>query len=886
MKILKRIGASVLAIVMVLSTMSINVFAETYTETEPYLYLYGDTPIAEFQGKASWYWSPHRGMKTYADGTTSRTDVPMMFPLLNMSTMETIKTYCIDSGVSVADVAEYRRLNLEDSTYFSAEDAAKLRAIFLNGFTDASQTADIQAAANTWLASKGMDQIADLTGAQALAATQYAIWCISNSEISDIVYYDTYSAKDSWLVSMYDTVGVNPQETVITDDEGNNITEKNINLLTDYLLSIDGVAATTVLVSDATLAGATVSDPVDAGDGTYSVTVTANIDGVKTGDALYLTAMSGAKNATVAVTASGATSVVLDGLTDGEANGMITVEINGTQKGNDVYLYDAKGPRGASQTMVGFDTGVMNVHAEAVVGNDERILKIHKTNEADGTGLANISFTLYQVATSDEIANGAVVIGQTPTAEDIAKYATRNYEVVTVTTDANGYAEYNLSRNGIEDGVFIVTETATESVKESVAPFFVSIPDNSKTTVAYTVTVEVENEVIYDEPGIDKSVTWLNNKSDTVDAGDKITWIIDSYIPFDIGTGMDYSVTTEVDDRLSVPSDVTVNVADFDVDENVLPLVADEDYTVKIVPGANGGGILAVTLTKAGMEKVSKTVDGTPEDYVVRISYKNIMNDNAKVGENIDNDATVDYTNSVGLTYTKKSETVEVHTGGLKVNKVDDAGNPVAGAVFKVARVATDAEIADSEIEKITVDGKTCVYVDFFKTEKFEGEKVYEVTTDGDGLALIYGLAYGDYYVIEVFAPSDYIMDSTPIEAEVDADSHTEANVIEVVNVRINSDSDENTNPGQDSNLNPVPGEDVDSTPGEDDGSASDEDIDSTPGEDDGSASDEGIGPTPDEGVNQNPSTGDSNIYIVFVAALMLSGSVVCLLAVRKKREF
>ena len=419
MKSIKRIGSLVLAIVMLLSVMSINVFAEDYTETNPYFYLYGDTPHAEFRGKASWYWSPHRGVKTYADGTTANTDVPMMFPVLNMSTMETIKTYCLDVDVSVADIAEYRRLNIEDSTYFSKEEAAKVRAIFLNGFTDASQTADIQTAANTWLASKGMEQIVDLTGAQALAAIQYAIWMFSNPAISDISYAETYSAKDSWLVSMYDTVGVNPKETAVIDDDGNNITEKNIKLLRDYLLNLDGVAASTVLVSDAMLADATVSVPVSSGDGSFSVTVTANIDGVKDGDSLYLTAMSGAKNATVAVTASGAQTVTLTGLTEAEANGMITVEINGTQAGNDVYLYDAKGPRGTSQTMVGFDTGVMNVHAEAIVGNDERVLKIYKTTPADAQGnttpLPNIGFTLYQVATIEELENGTVVLGPTLT---------------------------------------------------------------------------------------------------------------------------------------------------------------------------------------------------------------------------------------------------------------------------------------------------------------------------------------------------------------------------------------------------------------------------------------------------------------------------------------
>ena len=789
MKKLKRIGAFVLAIVMVLSMMSINVFAETYTETNPYFYLYGDTPVTEFQGKASWYWSPHRGMRTYADGTTSRTDVPMMFPLLNMSTMETIKTYCIDSGVSVADVAEYRRLNLEDSTYFSAEDAAKLRAIFLNGFTDASQTADIQAAANTWLASKGMDQIADLTGAQALAATQYAIWCISNSEISDIVYYDTYSAKDSWLVSMYDTVGVNPQETVITDDEGNNITEKNINLLTDYLLSIDGVAATTVLVSDATLAGATVSDPVDAGDGTYSVTVTANIDGVKDGDALYLTAMSGAKEATVAVNASGAQTVTLTGLTADEANGMIAVEINGTQAGDDVYLYDAKGPRGTSQTMIGYDTSVMNVHAEALVGNDERVLKIYKTTPADENGnttpLPNIGFTLYQVATIEEIENGTVVLGSAPTADDIATYAVRANEIVTITTDANGYAEYNFSRNGMEDGVYMVVENPTGSVQTAVNPFFIIVPMTNETGdgYVYEIVAQPKNEIIMEEPTIDKDVTSLGQDSDTKDVGETVNWIINSYIPSDIADGLSYVITDDVDSRLGAPSNIVVNVASATATDVLAELIAGTDYTATVEAIAEGGNTLTVTLTATGMKKVADAVGENAADYVIRVTFDTVLTTSATLGENIPNDATVDYTNSVGFDFTKESEEVEVHTGGLQISKVNDDGEVLAGATFKIVRAATEAEIADETIEKIEIDGVSYVYVDFYMTADMSGEKVYEVTTDENGNAIIYGLAYGDYKIIETVAPTGYNLLRDPVDVAIGATSHLDENSIEVVNI-------------------------------------------------------------------------------------------------------
>ena len=241
---------------------------------------------------------------------------------------------------------------------------------------------------------------------------------------------------------------------------------------------------------------------------------------------------------------------------------------------------------------------------------------------------------------------------------------------------------------------------------------------------------------------------------------------------------------------MTEPTKITVSVADFDEDKTTEKLIEGDDYVLTVVPGAIGGGKISVSLTETGRKKVSKIVNGTPDDYVIRIKYNNKMNETAKVGENIDNEATVDYTNSVGLSYTKKSELVEVHTGGIRVNKVDDAGNPVAGAIFKIARKATEAEVADSTIEKIVINNVNYVYVDFFATEKFTGEKVYAVTTDGNGAALIYGLAYGEYFIIETSAPSAYIVDETPVNVTIDANSHKTVNAIKVVNKRKNTNPD------------------------------------------------------------------------------------------------
>ncbi|MBQ8165041.1 MAG: thioester domain-containing protein, partial [Clostridia bacterium] len=506
MKNLKRIVSFFLSLVMMLSMMSITAFAEEtgedtlYQETDPYVYVFMDSSVVpdEWKGKMAWYLSSHRPEFVLKDSYDIREGVPTVIALYNSSENEMMKTYCLDLQVETVSNTRYRRLNLEDSTYFSDENAELLRAIFLNGFIDPADTSDLQNAANEWLADQGMEQITDLTSAQALSATQYAIWLISaEDEFADSTIYNaTVPSKDRWLGMIKYTDDPNPKETAVIDDDGNNITEKNITLFAEYLLNLDGVAPSTVLVSDATLADADAGDAVLEDDDTYSVTVTVNIDGVKDGDELYLTVGSGEKtdagyekSNTVAVTASGEQAVTLTGLTEEEANGALSVEINGQQTGSDVYMFDAPGNRGTSQTMIGYDNSVMPVHAKAIIGEEERVLKIYKTTPADEQGnttpLPNIQFVIYQVATTEQIESGEVVVDSVPADEDVTKYATHKNEVVTVTTDENGYAEYNFTRNGMPDGVYMIVEHPTASIKAAIAPFFISIPMTNETGDGY-----------------------------------------------------------------------------------------------------------------------------------------------------------------------------------------------------------------------------------------------------------------------------------------------------------------------------------------------------------------------------------------------------------------
>ncbi|MBQ7049851.1 MAG: LPXTG cell wall anchor domain-containing protein, partial [Firmicutes bacterium] len=84
----------------------------------------------------------------------------------------------------------------------------------------------------------------------------------------------------------------------------------------------------------------------------------------------------------------------------------------------------------------------------------------------------------------------------------------------------------------------------------------------------------------------------------------------------------------------------------------------------------------------------------------------------------------------------------------------------------------------------IVVDGKSIdvVYVDFYNSEDFSANKVSEVTTTEKGKAVFYGLAYGEYYLIETKSPNGYNKLSAPVAVQITASSHTTEHALVVEN--------------------------------------------------------------------------------------------------------
>lgn len=720
----------------------------------------------------------------------------IIFGLYNAATQQSFEAlYCTDLPVDANDSrpANYRRINLSDSTY-AAKLANSLRAVLLNTYPHISVEALSSASG-----------ISGLTRGEAITGSQLAIWKLAhgdNVQVTDFLKFTTTGNSASSTIQNELRAELNAYNE--GDDTYRATVKNHIESLYHYLLNLKPVAPTKKVVSESSFVSKdTQPTRKDNGDGTYDITVhtTVNVQ-ISSGDHLTLTAhMDGGAYyvSTPLTNGQNAYTLTIKNVPASAANGSVTLAIDGTQSGSDsdVYLIDAEGIRGTSQSMIGVVSDTLPVHAETKAEPD-RVLNIYKTG--GGTPLSNISFDVYYVGSVDDYLSGKLGIGSKPTDSDIAKYAQSTNLVGTLTTDENGTASLNF---GTVDGVYMVKELPNSAVKAPAAPFFVCLPDYSRCdpddgTPSYTITAKPKNEVNDEDVDISKDVTKLDQKSDSYAVGENHTWIIRTSIPVSIASGKSYVITDTLDYRLDYQQ----------LDKVVLskePAQDDEDWTVALTLTAGTDYLLtteqrtdteghnvdyfSLSLTSAGMLKIAQTVDKANAQYELHTYFTAQINENASMGVEIPNQADIHYTNNIGKSFSDMSDQPEVHTGGIRLLKVDATTKAkLAGATFSVYRMATADEIAADKTEnklptfKIgNVDYKM-VQATFYATPDLTGDKVDSLTTNEDGLGYIYGLAYGDYYLVETKAPDGYNKLLQPEKFTINAVSHQEDSGITVSN--------------------------------------------------------------------------------------------------------
>ncbi len=418
-------------------------------------------------------------------------------------------TYCCDAVVPVNDGTHYKRLNLEDSGYYTKSAADHIRAIVETSYPYVTLEEMKES-----MKANGADSsfVDSLTRGDIISAVQMAIWAYANptydigiSEYSGTIemtnnsifrnpIHDYTNELWSWWNTKNSSGGVYDSEAAY-----------RVNNLVYYLRSLEPVKAekNQIVISDIEVARA---DLIVSSDDLYSIGMHVYLNAGGSGsDELTIKAESYSENTDGTVSVTGTT---VKKVTEDTHYGMyvnarygdtVKVTVEGTQNlGKGVYFYEPEGGREASQCLVSVSEGETPVMVSKAFSFNEDIskgIRVYKTASDTGYPISDITFNIFKV--------DSVPSGSTPTKEEIDLYATEENKVGSVLTDEAGYGCIPL-----EDGIYLVTEEPSpDKVIAPVDPFYVKIPlsetvtndDGSVITETYeAVPLYPKNEPIED----------------------------------------------------------------------------------------------------------------------------------------------------------------------------------------------------------------------------------------------------------------------------------------------------------------------------------------------------------------------------------------------------
>ena len=693
-----------------------------------------------------------------------------VFTMYNKETQTHFPTYCTDIHVTAVQGSDYRRLNLEDST-FSSNVAGLIRAILINGFyiipKAGESDADHAERVNKKVADLGAAAgVEDLTVGEAIAATQAAIWRTAHGPVLSFPKFCRYvfnpNATKYGSLCSYNELRY----------KNNDLINSTIETVYNYLISLDPVAPSDAskVVSPASFTE--LHDPTFTRneDDTYKVTVHTKVDvQMQSGDNLKLTAIMG-EVSTSADLSSGSHSYTLtiDHVPAAEIDQDVYLTISGYQTASGYFLFDAPGNRVTSQTMVGYESSQVPVFAK-VLAAESRSLNIHKTTN-DNRPLSGIVFDIYKEMELDEFLSSSVPLPENPSAPPFDKDNPATYSMI---TDGYGNASLNFTQMGLSDGVYLVVERENPAIVKPINPFYLIVPMTNKegTGFDYQVDIYPKNQVKGDVK-IEKDVISIGNDRASVDAATPHTWIIGTSIPDDIASGKSYEIFDTLDNRLDYIGIAKVQLETRDAAGNLTGTtdLADTDYTVQVtdedsLAEGNPSDSFTLALTRSGISKAAGYD-------MLRVYFNAQINANANLAEEIPNQASLKYVNSVNYTFYKESDEPVVYTGGASIKKVDadNHSTVLPGAVFDLYRAANDIESGTEAATSLPgVNGKVI-------------KVATGLTTDGSGMIVLSGYAYGTYYLAETQAPAGYNKLGNPVELTINAYSHLTENTVEIEN--------------------------------------------------------------------------------------------------------
>lgn len=363
-------------------------------------------------------------------------------------------------------------------------------------------------------------------------------------------------------------------------------------------------------------------------------------------------------------------------------------------------------------------------------------LTLEKIDSKTNAALKGTEFTLYSSTdgkTYKEYKTG-IVTGTNGTARISALPSNTYYKFVETKASDDSYILD--STVGYE---FFVDGTGDVLVDNKVV--------ENKTITVGNDTVTIHKYVLDGEKGAEG----IDN---TANYGDTVHWKIKTSIPTNVEKLSTYTIVDTMSTGLEYSG------AELWVDDKT-QLVKDTDYTVS-QDGLNVTFTISPEKLKSGAE--------------VEVYFDTLLTDSAPLATDIPNTSKIIYTNNVGTdsTYTKNSETPNVHTGGYAFVKTD-GDKPLQGAQFAIYATEKDAKEGDTPIYVEKSDKNGLVQ---FKGLKYGSFSADEAGKDKNGTAN----GSTDYWICEVAAPKGYVLLTSPIKVTVNNRSHIAANNTAIIN--------------------------------------------------------------------------------------------------------
>lgn len=370
-------------------------------------------------------------------------------------------------------------------------------------------------------------------------------------------------------------------------------------------------------------------------------------------------------------------------------------------------------------------------------------------------------------------------------------------------TTANG-----ITAAGLADGVYVIVENKAASTytganneilsEAKAVPARLVLPATNsagKTFGTGADALHIYPKNTEEKPKIDKTVGDLENKYMSTEIGKTVTWYLQATAPSDIKDYKKFILSDTFSNSLTYKGNVQVKFGTGTDFTTYTALTKDTDYTL-----TEAGQTVTIALKDAGIAKLA------PGQKVIA-SVDTVINKDAVMGLEIPNNFTLEYGHDPNSTGKKeklpKDEEPKVVTGGKKFKKViEGTDTALEDAVFKLRDDQTDAKWTAELIEA----NKAAIDAGQFATENAgaytatsatnqptAGQPIY-LRSKSDGTFEIKGLEFsswkkqkwngtamvdGDqvthkWNLVEVKAPTDYAINTTPVDFTVDKTSYFE----------------------------------------------------------------------------------------------------------------